>query len=285
MKKLKYLIFSLLLIIPLCVFAAEQPKVTKLETNVEGKNISYNGTMETGSHAVMCKLYSDSTEINKISLPVDSGKFNGSFTVTEIGEYKISCANYEGGAIKEVTATVADAKEEIKEITIKFTKPEIGTEVKKNDVGMPSVKATFTANNTKVTVGGYFTKTLATDDDLEPELFFGTFEADKEYYLLVDLYLGPEAADYVFANDLKVSVEGVDDYKLSTNSSETYKNVFASFKLTNEENPTEEVEVEEKSEQDSPKTGDHFVIYITILVIGILGVITSILFFKKKQIN
>ena len=131
MKKIKYLLFSLLLIIPLCVFASEQPKVTKLETNVEGKNISYNGTMETGSHAVMCKLYSDSTEINKISLPVDGGKFNGSFTVTEIGEYKISCANYEGGAIKEVTATVADAKEEIKEITIKFTKPEIGTEVKR----------------------------------------------------------------------------------------------------------------------------------------------------------
>ena len=262
--------------------------MTKLETNVEGKNISYNGTMETGSHAVMCKLYSEATELNKTSLPVDGGKFNGTFTVTEAGDYKIACANYEGGAIKEATATVANAKEEIKEITLKFTKPEIGAEIKKDDIGMPSIKATITTSNTKVTVGGFFTKTLASDENLEPELFFGTFEEDKEYYLLVDLYLGPESADYVFADNLKVTVEGVDDYKLSTNLSETYKNVFASFKLTKEEeNPTEETEVEEtKTEEDSknPKTGDHLIIYSTLFGIGVLGAIIGFIFFKKNKL-
>lgn len=110
MKKLKLFIVSVLLLIPFTVNAAE-PKVTSLDAKVSSGTISYNGTMEDGSHAVMCKLYdSNSKEIDLLSSAVDSNKFEGSFTVSSKGTYKVSCANYEGGEITEKTVEVIKVK-------------------------------------------------------------------------------------------------------------------------------------------------------------------------------
>ncbi len=110
MKKLKLFIVSVLLLIPFTVNAAE-PKVTSLDAKVSKNEITYNGTMEDGSTAVMCKLYdSKSNEIDLLSTQVDSNKFEGSFTVSSKGTYKVSCANYEGGEITEKTVEVIKVK-------------------------------------------------------------------------------------------------------------------------------------------------------------------------------
>lgn len=105
MKKLLF-VFSLLLIFPPCVFAESKPKVLTLKAETSGSTIGYKGTMEDGSTAVMCKLYnSEGEEIDMLSTAVEENKFEGTFTVTSKGEYKISCANYEGGDFKDVTVS------------------------------------------------------------------------------------------------------------------------------------------------------------------------------------
>ena len=107
MKKIGFL-FALLFVLPLVVFA-DEPKVLTLETKVDGAVISYNGTVEDGSSAVMCKLFNKSNEqVDMLSVAVDTNKFEGTFTVTEKGEYKVSCANYEGGDFKDATAVVEE---------------------------------------------------------------------------------------------------------------------------------------------------------------------------------
>lgn len=110
MKKLSLFIASILFLIPLSVSAAE-PKVKSLDASVSGTKISYNGTMEDGSHAVMCKLYDkESNEIDLLSSAVDNSKFEGSFIVSNKGEYKVACANYEGGKITEKSVVVDEEK-------------------------------------------------------------------------------------------------------------------------------------------------------------------------------
>ena len=105
MKKIVCLIISLLLI-PVCVYA-DNPKVTSLKTEINNLTIKYSGTVETGSHAVMCKLFDkDNKEIDKLSSAVDNKKFSGSLLASSDGEYTLSCANYEGGEFKSVNLTI-----------------------------------------------------------------------------------------------------------------------------------------------------------------------------------
>lgn len=105
MKKGKLLLLSSLLI-P-CSILAANPKVLTLTGEVKDNTINYSGTTEEGSHAVVCKLYnSKSEEVERFSTSVDNKEFEGSFKNVEAGDYTISCANYEGGEIKNVEVTV-----------------------------------------------------------------------------------------------------------------------------------------------------------------------------------
>ena len=106
----KIIVLLLLLVLPVTVFAAEAPKVTKLELKNDKQVITYTGEMEDGSLAVMCKLYnSNNEELDYLSTAVDTNKFEGKFTVSKNDTYKVSCANYEGGEIKSETIKVANA--------------------------------------------------------------------------------------------------------------------------------------------------------------------------------
>ena len=114
MKKISLFIVSILLIIPFAVNAAENPSVKSLEAKANDSTITYNGTMEDGSHAVMCKLYKGDEEVDLLSSAVDNNNFEGEFTVTEKGDYKVYCANYEGGAITTADVTVSKVEEDNK---------------------------------------------------------------------------------------------------------------------------------------------------------------------------
>jgi len=116
MKKLGLLL--MLFILPLSVSAASV-NVKSLDATTEGKTIKYNGEMEDGSVAVMCKLYNGEEEIDYLSSAVDSNRFEGSFTVTSDGTYKVVCANYEGGEFKSTDVVVKEetTEEEKKEST------------------------------------------------------------------------------------------------------------------------------------------------------------------------
>ena len=114
MKKIIF-VLTLLILIPMSVFAATTPRIITLEANATEGEIKYNGTVEPNSYAVMCKLYNEKdVELDLLSSPVSEEKFDGNFTVTESGNYKIACANYEGGEIKttEVTVKLTETKEE-----------------------------------------------------------------------------------------------------------------------------------------------------------------------------
>ena len=106
MKKIMFLLVALF-IVPTCILAATSPVITKLDANVSGKDIKYNGETTDGAYAVMCKLFSDKDEeLDLLSSPVSEKKFDGSFTVTDNGEYKVACAIYEGGEFKTVDVSV-----------------------------------------------------------------------------------------------------------------------------------------------------------------------------------
>ena len=109
MKKVALFIISLLLIIPFTVKALD-PSVTNVNADVNGSTINYAGTAEDGVIAVMCKLYdSNNNELDKFSIAVSENAFSGTFEVESNGEYKVSCARFEGGAVKSATVTVAGA--------------------------------------------------------------------------------------------------------------------------------------------------------------------------------
>lgn len=114
MKKLLF-VLAILFLLPLSVFAAATPRIITLEATSKDNEIKYNGTIEPGSYAVMCKLYNDSDEeIDLLSSPVEDQKFEGSFANVEAGKYQVACANYEGGDVKKVDVTVDEtiAKED-----------------------------------------------------------------------------------------------------------------------------------------------------------------------------
>ena len=109
MKKLYLFLISLLLIIPFSVYAATTRRVLTLTAKSSGTTIYYEGTIEEGSHAVMCKLYnSDNQEIDLLSSAVDNKVFEGSFENVEKGKYTVACANYEGGEIKNIDVTISE---------------------------------------------------------------------------------------------------------------------------------------------------------------------------------
>lgn len=106
----KVLLALLLIVLPVTVFAAENPSVTKLELTNDKQVITFKGEMEDGSLAVMCKLYnSKDEEVDLYSTDVTANKFEGTFTVDKNDTYKVSCANYEGGEIKSETVKVTAA--------------------------------------------------------------------------------------------------------------------------------------------------------------------------------
>lgn len=107
MKRIRFLLFIILFIfLPVKIYAASTPRVLTLEGSASGSTISYNGTIEDGSTAVMCKLLSTSSlELDMLSSPVDNGAFVGEFVVSENKDYKIACANYDSGEIKEITVS------------------------------------------------------------------------------------------------------------------------------------------------------------------------------------
>ena len=117
MKKYLFTFLSLFIILPAMVFA-DDPKVLTLDTEVSGNSVTFSGTVESGSHAVMCKLYdSENHEKDMLSVSVDNGTFSGLFAITETGNYKVACANYEGGAIKSDTTTVNEVTQATHTIT------------------------------------------------------------------------------------------------------------------------------------------------------------------------
>ena len=104
-KVLTLLVF--LLIAPIIVLA-DEPRVLTLEATKNSNVISFSGTTEAGSLAVMCKLLDDGAhEVNMKSVEVDYNnvtnkyEFEGTITAPAVGEYTVACANYEGGAITE----------------------------------------------------------------------------------------------------------------------------------------------------------------------------------------
>ena len=103
----KVLLALLLIVLPVTVFAAENPSVTKLELTNDKQVITFKGEMEDGSLAVMCKLYnSNNEEIDLLSSAVDNKNFDGSFSNVADGTYNVACANYEGGEVKKVEVVV-----------------------------------------------------------------------------------------------------------------------------------------------------------------------------------
>jgi len=112
MKKI-IVILSLLFVLPITVFAAETPVVSKLELTNEKGTIKYNGEItipenSVPAYAVMCKLYSGDDEIDLFSSEVVDNKFEGSFTIAKNGTYTVYCANYDSGAIKSETIKIED---------------------------------------------------------------------------------------------------------------------------------------------------------------------------------
>ncbi len=105
----KIILTLLLIVLPVTVFAAEAPAVTKLTVSNSKGTISYNGEIEDGSLAVMCKLYnSKDEEVDLYSTEVSENKFEGTFTVVKNDTYTVYCANYEGGNIKSESIKVDD---------------------------------------------------------------------------------------------------------------------------------------------------------------------------------
>ena len=106
----KYVLLLIIAIFPFAfASAATAPQVVSLETTVEGNVIKYNGEMEDGSFAVVCKLIDkDDKEVQDFSSAVDNHKFSGSFTVETAGDYTVRCAHFEGGEVKGAEATVTE---------------------------------------------------------------------------------------------------------------------------------------------------------------------------------
>lgn len=110
MKKIFVLIALLLL--PIGVFAATEPKVVEVAAEVDGNRVKYRGTTEDGVTAVMCKLFdTEGEEVDQLSSAVDNKEFLDEFTNVAKGKYTVSCAKYEGGEF--ATSEEVEVVEEI----------------------------------------------------------------------------------------------------------------------------------------------------------------------------
>ena len=155
MKMIKYLLLTLLLL-PVTVLAASTPRVLTLEATENNKVINYNGTIEPGSTAVMCKLYDSSdVELDLLSSPVDNNEFEGSFAVSKKGTYKIRCANYEGGETKEVTVGAESISESSKSSALTTKK---ATNPKTYDKGIKSSVILFTVSSISMLISSIYLK-------------------------------------------------------------------------------------------------------------------------------
>ena len=107
MKKILCLL-AVLLMLPITVFAAN-PAVLTLDAKADNLIINYTGTVETGSTAVICELYDSSdVKVDYFSSEVNNGAFEGSVTSPKAGTYKLRCAHFEGGAVKEVEVSTVN---------------------------------------------------------------------------------------------------------------------------------------------------------------------------------
>ncbi len=173
MKKSILFILTILLTLPFSVLAISYPKVLTLTADTDGNKINYSGTIEDGSHAVMCKLYnSQDEEIDKLSAAVNNSKFEGMFTTTTTGNYKVACANYEGGEIKRASVSI---EEEGATYTITFNSNG-GSEIESIQVleGKKVTKPTPDPTNGNKVFGGWFE-----DDTYTREFDFNTPISDN----------------------------------------------------------------------------------------------------------
>ena len=117
MKK-RYLLLFLLLILPISVFAEAGTEVKTLEANKTNNTITFNGTTQDDTVAVMCKLYdNEDNEIDMLSVEVEDNKtFEGSFVTTQTGTFNVACANYEGGDFVIANITV----DTLAKLTVEF---------------------------------------------------------------------------------------------------------------------------------------------------------------------
>ena len=106
-KKIRLIVISILLVLPVSVLAEEKPNVTTLEATPSIGKIDFSGTTEDGSTAVMCKLYNNKDEeIDLLSTEVRENKFVGTFESVNAGTYSVVCANYDGGEFKKTSVVV-----------------------------------------------------------------------------------------------------------------------------------------------------------------------------------
>ena len=114
MRKIIFLLVALF-IVPTYILAAIAPTITKLEADVLGKDIKYNGETTTGTYAVMCKIFNNKDEeLDLLSSPVIENKF----------------ANYEGGEFKTIDIIVDEnnLEDQAKEIE-KVQNPKTGDNI------------------------------------------------------------------------------------------------------------------------------------------------------------
>jgi hypothetical protein len=115
MKKVLVIIALFLLAIPLTVNAALAGEVETITVKENGSKVEFSGTTDDNPiFAVMCKLFEEDKEVDKISVEVSDKKYEGEFTKVPNGTYKVSCANYGGGTFKSETieVTKSDVKKE-----------------------------------------------------------------------------------------------------------------------------------------------------------------------------
>ena len=106
-------ILAVLLILPITVFAATSPVVLTLEATPDNLIVNYKGTISAGSTAVICELYDSNDEkVDYYSSAVENGAFEGSVTSPKAATYKLRCANFEGGEVKEVEVTTTEEKKD-----------------------------------------------------------------------------------------------------------------------------------------------------------------------------
>lgn len=274
MKKSLILGLSLFLIAPFSVNAASYPRVSTLNVTSTDNTINYTGTMETGSHAVMCKLYNeDSEELDLLSSAVENNEFTGSFSNIEDGTYTVYCANYEGGEIKSEEVTV-DTRTVITEINLTLTAPTVGTEVKKITNGededqenRPTITIEEGAN---YEVEGYWIKgTYAELGDGFEEFIDETIVADKDYY--AGIIVEPKEG-YKLSDTLTIKVNGEEPTETLLSISEG-ADFISKIKS-----------VEAPAPSSNPQTGDSILPYTILLTISSIGILGGALYIKKNKL-
>lgn len=275
-----------IVVAPLIRVSAATSDVKTVSATISGTTISYSGTTDSGVVAVTCKLLdSSSNEIDLLSSAVSSNSFTGTFNVTTAGEYKVSCANYDGGTA--VTVDVDD-KVEITNIKITLKNPTPGdkitlTHVDEGGFGYDEpdklAEATSSTTGLKVDAAHYIKGVCsATSDDCE-EYFEGTFEDGEEYYVMI--FVSSKDGYKLTNNSLEgLKINGEDPEEVFTIYSDitgTTNTMFvAKVKATTQTTSTT------ANETTSPKTNDMISIYVGLLIISISGIIATVSLRKKK---